>query len=120
MDDYDALWARGPHAAAAVADQLRQRLHTFLAPLLQALDAQIDARLVRTFAATLEVLLRFRHRQYGLLLSELGAFLLSPDRAPAGTKRLSNLLRSKKWRASQGWTMLPCKLLFSLFHAFHQ
>jgi hypothetical protein len=30
-------------------------------------------------------------------LSELGAFITHPAQAPAGTKRLSNLLRSKKW-----------------------
>jgi hypothetical protein len=100
MEDYDALLATGKQAAGAISDHLRQRLTTFVAPLLEELDAQLDARLVRTFQATLEVLLRFRHRQYGLLLSELGAWLLSPDRAPAGTKRLSNLLRSAKWQAS--------------------
>jgi hypothetical protein len=27
----------------------------------------------------------------------LGAYLLAPDKAPAGTKRLSNLLRSERW-----------------------
>jgi hypothetical protein len=56
--------------------------------------------LVQTFLATLQVLLEFRHRNNGLLLSELGAYLASPDHAPAGTKRLSNLLRSAKWAAS--------------------
>jgi hypothetical protein len=35
-----------------------------------------------------------------LLLSELGAYLLTPEQAPAGTKRLSNLLRSERWTAS--------------------
>jgi hypothetical protein len=30
----------------------------------------------------------------------LGGYLLSPDHAPAGTKRLSNLLRSSKWTAT--------------------
>ncbi|HEX5913761.1 MAG TPA: transposase, partial [Rubrobacter sp.] len=49
--------------------------------------------------ATVEVLLRNRHRGCGLLLSELGAFLLSPEKAAAGTKRLSNLLRSERWSA---------------------
>ena len=40
---------------------------------------------------------RHRHTRYGLLLSELGAYILSANQAPAGTKRLSNLLRSPKW-----------------------
>lgn len=100
MYDYAAALAKGKPAADAVSTDLRQQLHAFLVPLLKPLDAQIDARLVRTFQATIELLLRFRHRHYALLLSELGAELLSPDRAPAGTKRLSNLLRSRKWDAS--------------------
>jgi hypothetical protein len=33
----------------------------------------------------------------GLLLTELGGYICGFDRAPAGTKRISNLLRSKKW-----------------------
>src|SRR5262249_6398037 len=45
----------------------------------------------------LEVLLCFRNRAHGLLLSELGGYLLAPAQAPAGTKRLSNLLRCTKW-----------------------
>lgn len=35
-----------------------------------------------------------------MLLSELGAFICDPTHAPAGTKRLSNLLRSPKWEAN--------------------
>ena len=56
-------------------------------------------RLVHTFLATRHVLLEFRHRNKGLLLSELGAYLASPDHAKARTKRLSNLVRSAKWAA---------------------
>jgi hypothetical protein len=63
------------------------------------LDAQLDARLVRTFLLTLQALLQFRSRPHGLLLSELGGWLLSPAQAPAGTKRLSTLLHSPKWAA---------------------
>ena len=36
----------------------------------------------------------------GLLLSELGGYICGFAHAPAGTKRISNLLRSKKWLAS--------------------
>jgi hypothetical protein len=82
------------------APWLHQRLITFLGPLLHYLDDQVDARLVRTFVATLTAILTFRHRAHGLLLSELGGYILSPDHAPAGTKRLSNLLRSRKWAAT--------------------
>jgi hypothetical protein len=41
-----------------------------------------------------------------LLLSELGGYLASADHAPAGTKRLSNLLHSPKWQSSQIETYL--------------
>jgi hypothetical protein len=63
------------------------------------LDGVLDKRLVRTFLATIEVMITFRDRANGLLLSELGGYLETPDKAPAGTKRLSNLLHSSKWAA---------------------
>jgi hypothetical protein len=84
-------------APGAISAQLREQLAAFLTPLLTELDRRIDLRLVRTFLGAVEALLSFRHRNHGLLLSELGAYLASPDHAPAGTKRLSNLLRSPKW-----------------------
>lgn len=76
---------------------LADRLTAFIEPLLIELDEQIDKRLVRTFYKTLQVIVSFRNQTYGLLLSELGGYILTPDRAPAGTKRLSNLLRSTRW-----------------------
>ena len=78
------------------ASQLRHHVRTFLEPLLHRLDAQIDRRLVRTFVTPIAAILTWRHRQHGLLLSELGAYILSPHQAPAGTKRLSNLLHSPR------------------------
>lgn len=83
----------------ALAHTFRDRLKEFLHPLLVLLDEQLDSRLVRTFASLVEILLQNRYRNSGLLLSELGAFLTSPEHAPAGTKRLSNLLHSKRWSA---------------------
>lgn len=80
-----------------VARQLSRQLEAFIWPLLVELDARLDKRLVRTFMATLQAIVQLRHRQCGLLLSELGGYILSPAQAPAGTKRLSNLLRSKRW-----------------------
>lgn len=74
-----------------------ERLQEFLSPLLGLLDEYLDKRLVQTFALLTEAILRFRHRNHGLLLSELGAYVLSAHQAPAGTKRISNLLRSGKW-----------------------
>lgn len=100
MYDYDAALEQGKPAARGISDHLRGLLQAFLGPLVPRLDAQLDRRLVRTFERVLEVLILFRHRNHGLLLSELGAYLLGPDQAPAGTKRLSNLLRSAKWEAT--------------------
>ena len=83
----------GPEQAQKVVNLLER----FLGPFEQWLDAQIDRRLVRTFYLTIQAIVRFRHSRSGLLLSELGAHVLSPSKAPAGTKRLSNLLRSPRW-----------------------
>ncbi len=66
----------------------------------------LDKRLVRTFLRAVQVIIEFHHHAYGLLLSELGTYILTPSQAPAGTKRLSNLLRSSKWTCS----------LFERFH----
>jgi hypothetical protein len=88
-----------PYGAAAMAQGLYGALARFLAPLLMELDARIDKRLVRTFLQTVQVILTFRDRVNGLLLSELGGYLDTPDKAPAGTKRLSRLLHCAKWSA---------------------
>lgn len=72
-------------------------LELFIGPLGEWLDAWLDRPLVRTFFRALVSMIRLRHNRSGLLLSELGAHIISSDRAPAGTKRRSNLLRSPKW-----------------------
>jgi hypothetical protein len=73
------------------------QLHSFVQPLAQRLDKLLDRRLVSTFVALLACIIRHRHNSMGLLLSELGGKLLGEAHAPAGTKRISNLLRSEKW-----------------------
>jgi hypothetical protein len=65
--------------------------------VLEELEKVLDVRLVRTALGLLQVMLVLRHTRYGLLLSELGGYLLGPGQAPAGTKRISNLLRSRHW-----------------------
>lgn len=87
-------------ASPDMAQYLASQLEAFLQPLLLWLDTTLDKRLVRTFLHTVQAILQFRHRAHGLLLSELGAYLLSPAHAPTGTKRLSNLLHSPRWAAS--------------------
>ncbi len=79
--------------AQGVSDQLE----TFVHELLVELDRYLDKRLVRTFLLALQAIIKFRHSSQGLLLSELGGYLVGPEQAPAGTKRLSNLLRSPRW-----------------------
>ena len=71
--------------ASQVSQELAQQLHTFLLPLLVLLDRLLDVRLVRTLAQTVQVLIEVRNQAQGLLLSELGGYLLSPDKAPAAT-----------------------------------
>jgi hypothetical protein len=97
----DTLKEQGKQASPQIAQPIGEHLEAFVKPLLVELDKCLDKRLVRTFLTTLQVIVQFRHRANGLLLSELGAYILSPDKAPAGTKRLSNLLRSKKWASKQ-------------------
>ncbi len=88
-----------PYEAGQMAQGLAEALARFLFPLLVELDRVLDKRLVRTFLSTIQVIITFRDRANGLLLSELGGYLETPDKAPAGTKRLSNLLHSGKWAA---------------------
>lgn len=76
---------------------LLHQIGRYTDPVLEALDAQIDKRLVDTFFNLFVTILMFRNRSMGLLLTELGGYICGFDRAPAGTKRISNLLRSKKW-----------------------
>ena len=89
-----------PYDSAAIAAGLTAQLAQFLFPLLVELDRLLDKRLVRSFLQIIAVILTFRDRANGLLLSELGGYLLTAAQAPAGTKRLSNVLHSAKWTAS--------------------
>ncbi len=73
---------------------------SLLRPFLIELDRQLDRRLVGTLANTVFAVIRHRNRPLGLLLSELGSFLIDPQHAPAGTKRLGNLLHSDHWQAN--------------------
>jgi hypothetical protein len=80
-----------------VSSGLQERLVKFLGEFLWELDERIDKRLVRTMVLTIGAIIELRHPGSGLLLSELGGHILNPWQAPAGTKRVSNLLLSGKW-----------------------
>ncbi len=85
-----------PKAAQFILRQSEKYLST----LQDQLDLKIDKRLVRTFYDLFITIIMFRNRVMGLVLSELGGYICGFDHAPAGTKRISNLLRSLKWEAS--------------------
>jgi len=76
---------------------IEKKASIYLSDLVEELDSQIDKRLVRTFKSLFMILLLFRNSKLSLLLSELGGYLCGFAHAAAGTKRISNLLRSKKW-----------------------
>ena len=77
-----------PYDAQQVAQGLAEQLALFLFPLLVTLDQLLDKRLVRTFLHTIQVILAYRDRVGGLLLSELGGSRLAPGQ---GTSRNQTL-----------------------------
>src|SRR5215216_5926712 len=81
--------ASAAQASEMAATRLSNHLVTFLAPLLRTLDQRLDRRLVGTFLATLIAIVEWRNRAHGLLLSELGAYLLSLEQ-PAALKALEH------------------------------
>jgi hypothetical protein len=81
-----------PDVAADMAQGLGIQLASFLFPFLVALDELVDKRLVRTFLGSIQSILAFRDRIHGLLLTELGAALLSASAGRSGnqTSRLAD------------------------------
>jgi hypothetical protein len=77
-----------------MAQGLTGQLACYLYPLLVILDQHLDKRLVRTFAHLIEVIVIFRDRVNGLVLTELAEHLLPGSQIPAAVKRISNLLHS--------------------------
>ena len=97
---YDILQEKEQDPQKA-SQEIAQDLEVFLLPLLTVLDTLLDKRLVRTLVQCCVAIIRFRNHKQGLLLSELGSYMdnyrgLSAS-APAGTKRIGNLIRSLKW-----------------------
>lgn len=83
----------------AKSDWIEYELFTFLKPLLWRLNQKIDRRLVQTLMGLVMAIIVHRHRNHGLLLSELGSYLLGAEHGRAGMKRISNLIRSERWQA---------------------
>lgn len=85
--------------SARESEVLADLCYRTVSPLLASLYQKMDRRLVQTLLDLLLVIVMHRHRNQGLLLSELGGYLLGADRAPAGTKRIHNLLASLRWQS---------------------
>lgn len=98
MDQVTAK-TRKQQGSELVSGQFGERLYQYSRSVLRLLAQQLDRRLVQTFLDLMTVILMHRHRNHGLVLSELGGYLLGMEHAPAGTKRISNLLHSMRWKA---------------------
>lgn len=85
----------------AKAEEMESRLVKYLKPVLSGLNEKMDRRLVKTLLGLVMAIVEHRHRNNGLLLSELGGYLLGSEACQAGTKRISNLLHSQKWTAGE-------------------
>ena len=68
-----------------------------IAPLLRDLDQVLERRLVQTVLNLVFINVMHRHRNHGLVLSELRGHLLGAAPAPASVKRIANLLHSARW-----------------------
>ena len=73
------------------------QLVKLLWPVLVSLRQKLDRRLVKRFLGLVMAIVMHRHRNHGLLLSELGGYLLGAEHGRAGTKRISNLIHTEKW-----------------------
>src|SRR5882757_8874365 len=96
---HDAIHQQPAQDYRPLAAEMRARLTQFMRPVMTTLAQQLDIRLVQTARDLVQVILTHRHRAVGLLLSELGGYLLGPAHAPAGTKRISTLIHAKNWSA---------------------
>jgi hypothetical protein len=79
--------------------EMENRCWEFLKPFLEEVHKKVDRRLVKTLLDLVLVILMHRHRNNGLLLSELGDHLMGGERGPAGVKRIASLLHSGKWQS---------------------
>lgn len=96
---HDAIHQQPVQDDRPLAAEMHARLTQFVRPVMTRLAQQLDIRLVQTARDLVQVILTHRHRAVGLLLSELGGYLLGPAHAPAGTKRISNLVHAANWSA---------------------
>jgi len=96
MNKSNAKSGKG-QGAEEISRYLVDRVYAYAYGVLEELKRRLDRRLVQTFFNLLLIILSHRHRNNGLLLSELGGYMLGMACAPAGTKRIANMLHSQKW-----------------------
>ncbi len=87
----------GKTEKAQASAVLAEQCWLFLRPFLSQLNQHLDRRLVKTLLDLVQVILIHRHRNNGLVLSELGDQLLGGEHGPAGVKRIGRLIHSHKW-----------------------
>ena len=95
----DTTKERKGQASERNSEVISGMCYQFVKPLLKGMHERLDRRLVKTFIDLMLVIVILRNRHQGLLLSELGGQLLGGGRAPAGTKRIHNLMASGGWKA---------------------
>jgi hypothetical protein len=95
----DTLSAEEKQESQQKSWEVKRQCVQFLTPLLNKLNKKLDIRLVNTLLDIVIVIVMHRDRHQGLVMSELGGELLGEAHAPAGVKRISNLLHSKRWQA---------------------
>ncbi len=79
--------------------EMETRLWRFMQPLLEELHKRLDRRLVKTVLDLVLLIVMHRHRNNGLLMSELGEHLMGSERGPAGVKRIASVLHSSRWHS---------------------
>lgn len=105
MSERTAKFGRVQEAQAR-SRVLSDLVYAFLKPWLVELDRRLDRRLVQTALGSILALILNRNRSHGLVLSELGGYLLAVQNAVAGTKRLGRLLHAPGWSAESIDTFL--------------
>lgn len=97
----DTLTAAEKQESLEKSWELKEVCVQFLTPLLKKVAAHLDHRLVNTLIDVVMVLVIHRDRHQGMVLSELGGEIMGEKHAVAGSKRISNLLHSKKWQGQE-------------------
>lgn len=90
-----------------ISEDLAQRLEGYISPLLETLTNMLDKRLVKTFLGFIAVIISFRGYGHGLLLSELGGYLMPPGQATAGKADQSLPLYRLRSALSRLWLLYP-------------